>query len=68
MNKKRYYFWLRFIFFFFVFAVAFSLMIFVVDRNPNYDFRTLFVKIGILATVSSLFYNILVVSDPEVVD
>ena len=68
MNKKRYYFWLRFIFFFFVFAVAFSLMIFVVDRNPNYDFRTLFVTIGILATVSSLFYNILVVSDPEVVD
>jgi hypothetical protein len=68
MNKKRYYFWLRFIFFFFVFAVAFSLMIFVVDRNPDYDFRMLLLKIGILATASSLFYNIFVERDPEIVD
>jgi hypothetical protein len=68
MNKKRYYFWLRFIFFFFVFAVAFSLMIFVVDRNPDYDFRMLLIKIGILAIASSLFYNIFVESDPEIVD
>jgi len=68
MNKKHYFFWLRFIFFFFVFAVAFFLMVFVVDTNPSYGFRMLLIKIGILATVSSLFYNILVKSDPEIVD
>ena len=68
MNKKHYAFWLRFIFFFMVFAVAFFLMVFVVDTNPSYGFRMLLVKIGILATVSSLFYNILVKSDPEIVD
>jgi len=68
MNKKHYYFWLRFIFFFFVFAVAFFLMIFVVDTNPNFGFRMVLIKIGILATVSSLFYNILVKPGPEIVD
>jgi len=68
MNKKHYTFWLRFIFFFFVFAVAFFLMIFVVDTNPSFGFRMLLIKIGILATVSSLFYNILVKPGPEIVD
>jgi hypothetical protein len=68
MNKKRYFFLLRFIFFFVVFAVAFFLMVFVVDTNPSYGFRMLLIKIGILATVTSLFYNILVKSDPEIVD
>ena len=68
MNKKHYSFWLRFIFFFFVFAVAFFLMIFVVDTNPSFGFRMLLIKIGILATVSSLFYNILVKPGPEIVD
>ena len=68
MNKKHYSFWLRFIFFFMVFAVAFFLMVFVVDRNPGYDFRMLLIKIGILATASSLFYNIFVERDPEIVD
>jgi len=68
MNKKHYSFWLRFIFFFFVFAVAFFLMIFVVDTNPSFGFRMVFIKIGILATASSLFYNILIKPDPEIVD
>ena len=68
MNKKHYTFWLRFICFFFVFAVAFFLMVFVVDTNPSSGFRMLSIKIGILATVSSLFYNILVKPDPEMVD
>jgi hypothetical protein len=68
MNKKHYSFWLRFIFFFFVFAVAFFLMIFVVDTNPSFGFRMVLIKIGILATVSSLFYNILVKPGPEIVD
>jgi len=68
MNIKHYSFWLRFIFFFFVFAVAFFLMIFVVDRDPSHDFKILLVKIGVLATVSSLLYNILVGRDPEIVD
>jgi hypothetical protein len=68
MNKKHYSFWLRFFFFFLVFAVAFFLMIFVIDRNPIDDFQMLLIKIGILATVSSLFYNIFVDSDPEIAD
>jgi len=68
MNKKRYSFWLRFIFFFVVFAVAFFLMIFLVDRSPDQDFRMLLIKIGILAPVSSLLYNILIESDPQIVD
>jgi len=68
MNKKHYFFWLRFIFFFFVFAVAFFLMVFVVDTNPSSGFRMLLIKIKILSTVSSLLYNIYVKSDPEIVD
>jgi hypothetical protein len=43
-------------------------MIFVVDTNPSFGFRMLLIKIGILATVSSLFYNILVKPGPEIVD
>jgi hypothetical protein len=68
MNKKHYPFWLRFSFFLVVFAVAFFLIIFVVDKNPTQDFKMLFIKIGALATLSSLFYNILLESDPEIVD
>ena len=68
MSKKRYPFWLRFIFFLMVFAVAFFLMIFLVDRSPDQDFRMLLIKIGILAPVSSLFYNILIESDSQIVD
>jgi len=68
MNIKHYSFWLRFVFFFIVFAVAFFLMIFVVDRNPNHDSKLLLIKIGVLATLSSLFYNILVGQEPEIVD
>ena len=66
MNKKR--FWLRFVFFFLVFAVTFFLLIFLVDGNPNHDFRMLLIKIGILATVASLFYNIFLEADPEMVE
>jgi hypothetical protein len=68
MNKKHYSFWLRFIFFFFVFAVAFFLLVFVVDTNPSYGFRMFLIKIGILATASSLFYNIFIESGPEIAD
>jgi hypothetical protein len=68
MKKKYYSFWLRFCFFLVVFAVAFFLMMFLVDRNLTHDFRILLVKIGILATASSLIFNILVESDPEIVD
>jgi hypothetical protein len=68
MNKKRYPFWLRFIVFLIVFAVAFFLLMFVVDRNLSEDLRILLIKIGILAAASSLFYNIFVESDPEIVD
>jgi len=68
MNKKHYSFWLRFFFFFIVFAVAFFLMIFLVDRNPIDDFQMLLIKIGILATGSSLLYNIFVEPGPEIAD
>ena len=68
MNEKRYPFWLRFIFFFMVFSVAFFLMIFLVDRSPGHDLKMLLIKIGILAPVSSFFYNILIESDPQTVD
>jgi hypothetical protein len=39
-----------------------------VDTNPSSGFRMLLIKIGILATVSSLLYNIYVKPDPEIVD
>jgi hypothetical protein len=68
MNKKHYPFLLRFILFFVAFAVAFFLMIFIVDSNPTDDFRMWLIKIGILAIVASLIYNILIESDPEIVD
>jgi hypothetical protein len=57
MNKKRFPFWLRFVFFFLVFAVAFFLMIFLVDRNPGHDLRMLLAKTGTLGIISSLIYN-----------
>ena len=68
MNKKLHSFLPRFILFFVVFAMAFFLMIFLVDRNFNNDLRILLIKIGILAAITSLFYNILVEPDPEIVD
>lgn len=68
MNIKHYSFWLRFGFFLIVFAVAFFLILFLVDKNPNDNFRTLLIKIGVLATFSSLFYNLLFKPGPEVVD
>ena len=68
MNIKHYSFWLRFSFFLIVFAIAYFLILFLVDKNPNDNFRTLLIKIGVLATFSSLFYNLLFKSDPEIVD
>jgi len=68
MNIKHYSFWLRFGFFLIVFAVAFFLILFLVDRNPNDNFRTLLIKIGVLATFSSLVYNLWFKPDPEIVD
>ena len=68
MNKKLYPFLLRFILFFIVFAVAFFLMIFVVDKDPIEDVRMLLIKIGILGTASSLFYNIFVDRGTEMVE
>ena len=68
MNIKHYSFWLRFSFFFIVFAVAFFLVLFLVDKNPNDNFKPLLIKIGVLATLSSLVYNLLFKSDPEITD
>jgi hypothetical protein len=68
MNKKRYLFWLRFSFFLIVFAIAFFLTMFLVDKSPDHDFKMLFIKIGALAIFSSLLYNIFLESDPEIVD
>jgi hypothetical protein len=68
MNKKYYSFWLRFSFFLVVFAVAFFLVMFILDKNPVQNFRMLLIKIGVLATLSSLFYNIFLESNAEMLD
>ncbi len=68
MNKKRYLFWLRCSFFLIVFAIAFFLIMFLVDKSPDYDFKMRFIKIGALATFFSLLYNIFLESDPKIVD
>jgi hypothetical protein len=68
MNTQQYPFWLRFIFFAIVFSIAFLLIIFVIDRNPFEDAKMLVVKIGAMASLSSLLYNVLLESDPEIVD
>ena len=68
MNIRHYSFWLRFGFFVIVFAVAFFLILFLVDKNPNDNFKTLLIKIGVVATISSLFFNLLFKPDPEIVD
>ena len=68
MIKKYYSFFLRFGFFLVVFAVAFFLVMFVIDKDPVQNLRILLIKIGVLATLSSLFYNILLGSNPETVD
>jgi len=68
MNKKYYSFILRFSFFLVVFAVAFFLVMFVIDKDPVQNLRMLLIRIGILATFSSLFYTILLESNPEMVD
>jgi ABC-type Fe3+-siderophore transport system permease subunit len=68
MNKHKYPYWIRFCFFFLVFAAAFFLIIFIVDKNPFGDMKMLLIKISVLATLSSALYNILLESDPETVD
>ena len=68
MNNNQYPFWLRFSFFFIVFAVAFFFIIFLVDKTPSENFKLLLIKIGVLAGISSLLYNVLLESDPEIVD
>jgi len=68
MNKKYYSFWLRFGLFLVVFAIAFFLVMFVVDKDPVQNLRILLIKIGFFATISSLFYNLLIESNPKTVD
>ena len=68
MNNKYYSFSLRFGFFFVVFAVGFLLVMFVIDKDPVQNLRIFLIKIGVLATLSSLFYNILLESNPETAD
>ena len=68
MNKKYYSFWLRFGFFFVVFALAFFLVMFVIDKNPVQNLRILLIKIVVLATFSSLFYNVFLESGSEIAD
>jgi hypothetical protein len=68
MNTQQFPFWLRFIFFAIVFSIAFFLMIFVIDSNPFENAKMLVIKIGVMASLSSLLYNVLLESDPEIVD
>lgn len=68
MNKKYYSFWLRFSLFLVVFAIAFFLVLFVIDKDPVQNLRVLLTKIGFFATISSLFYNLLIESNPKTLD
>ena len=68
MNNNQFPFWLRFSFFFVVFGIAFFLIIFLMDKSPSENFKLLLIKIGVVAGVSSFLYNILLESDPEIVD
>jgi hypothetical protein len=68
MNTQQYSFWLRFIFFSVVFAIAFMLIIFIIDKSPFENVKLLEIKIGAIACLSSLLYNVLLESDPEIVD
>jgi hypothetical protein len=68
MNTQHYPFWLRFIFFTVTFSIAFILIIFLVDKSPSGDIKFLMMKVGLLASASSFVYNILLESDPEIVD
>ena len=68
MNIKHFSFLLRFSFFLIVFAIALFLIFFLVDKNPSDNFKMLLIKIGVLATFSSLFYNLFLASDREVVE
>ena len=43
-------------------------MIFVIDRSPFENIKLLAIKIGVIASLSSLLYNVLLESDPEIVD
>jgi len=66
--KQHYPFWLRFSFFFIIFSVAFFFIIFLMESKPSENFKLLVIKICALAGVSSLLYNVLLESDPEIVD
>jgi len=66
--KQQYPFWLRFTFFTIVFSVAFFFIIFLMDNSPSENFKLLVIKICGLAGFSSLLYNVLLESDPEIVD
>jgi len=68
MNIKHFSFLLRFSFFLIVFAIALFLIFFLVDKNPSDNFKMLLIKIGVLATFSSLFYNLFLASDQEIVE
>jgi hypothetical protein len=66
--KQHYPFWLRFSFFFIIFSVAFFFIIFLMDNAPSENIKILSIKICVLAGLSSLLYNVLLESDPEIVD
>ena len=68
MNIKHFSFLLRFSFFLIVFAIALFLIFFLVDKNPSDNFKMLLIKIGVLATFSSMFYNLFLASDQEIVE
>jgi hypothetical protein len=68
MNNKPIPFWLRFSFFSIVFGIAFFFIIFLMDNAPPQNSRLLMIKIAGLACLSSLLYNVLLESDPEIVD
>ena len=68
LKKKHVIFCLRFSVFLIAFAIAFFLILFVADINPGRDLRTVFIKVGVLATLCSLFYTTMFRSGQRIID
>jgi hypothetical protein len=65
MNKRKTPYWFRFIFFAVIFSIAFLLIVFLFSRDMLDNLKILILKIGVIAMASSLLFNFLLETDPE---
>jgi hypothetical protein len=65
MKKRKTPYWFRFVFFAVIFLIAFIFIVFLFNRNMFDNIKTLILKIGVIAMASSLLFNFLLESDPE---